>query len=263
VELTNWQQLCDRGPDLVLCLDFAGGRAVAGFAALAAAIPADSCFLHIRQTCFDSAPDSLDTRVDRWVREVRETGRPVRAVLGYCAGTSLATCVADAVAAAGPDSPTVVLFDATAVTGAGLFDQFTSALAASAEHLTTGELDGARRWAAHLLEAYPDDLSRVAAELADRYDQLMVVLAQRLSLNDFFRQELTRGFTAYLAYLHTASQGRLDLHTGTPLLVSSKDYVPPVNGARNISFDVGRADLLRDAEVVKLVADVLRGEHPW
>ncbi len=32
MKLTNWRQLSDRGPDLVLCLDFPGGRAAAGFA---------------------------------------------------------------------------------------------------------------------------------------------------------------------------------------------------------------------------------------
>jgi len=32
MELTDWRQLSDRGPDLVLCLDFPGGRAAAGFA---------------------------------------------------------------------------------------------------------------------------------------------------------------------------------------------------------------------------------------
>ena len=40
MELTNWRQLSDRGPDLVPCLDFPGARAAAGFAELAAGVPA-------------------------------------------------------------------------------------------------------------------------------------------------------------------------------------------------------------------------------
>jgi hypothetical protein len=237
---------------------------VAGFAELAAATPVDACFLHIRATDFGQEPRILDTEVQTWVREVLDTGRPVRAVLGYCAGTALATCVADAIAAAGADPPRVVLFDATRVNGGvGLFDQFTTAVAGSAEHLTAAELDGARRWAAELLDTYPDDPQRIATGLAERYDELMGSIARRLSLNEFFRKELTRGFTGYLAYLLLADQGRLDLVTGTPLFVSSKDNQRPARDAPNVSLDVGRAEMLRDPEVIKLVTDVLRGEHKW
>lgn len=264
--LTDWQPLCDRGADLVLCMDFAGGRAAAGFAELAAAVPVDSCFLHIRPPDPGVEPDLLDTRIEQWVRQVLGTGRPVRAVLGFCGGTCLATCVADAITAAGHPPPRVVLFDAVAVAGGtALFDQFTAALAASAEHLTEAELDDAHRYAERLLDKYPNDLPGVAAALAGRYDALMAGVAARLSLNEIFRQELTRGFTSYLTYLLLASQGRLDLRTGTPLFVSSVDHelAQAAEHARTVSLDVDRAELLRDAETTKLVADVLRGEFSW
>jgi len=107
MELTNWRQLSDRGPDLIPCLDFPGGRAAAGFAELAAGVPIDASFLHIGQ----ASAGPLAACVDRWVAELLATGRPVRAVLGYCAGAALATRVADAIAATGPP-PMVVLFEA-------------------------------------------------------------------------------------------------------------------------------------------------------
>lgn len=265
-ELTDWQPLCDRGADLVLCLDFAGGRAAAGFAELASAAPVDSCFLHIRPPDPVAEPDLLDARLARWVRQVLATGRPVRAVLGFCGGTSLATCVADAITAAGQPPPRVVLFDAVVLTGAtALLDQFTAAVTASAEHLTEAEQDDALRYAERLLDRYPNDLSGVAAALTGRYDALMAELAGRLSLNEVFRQELTTGFARYLTYLLLASQGRLDTRTGVPLFVSSVDHELPdaVAAAPTVSLDVDRARLLRDAETTKLVADVLRGEFSW
>jgi hypothetical protein len=265
-ELTDWRLLCDRGADLVLCLDFAGGRTAAGFAELASAVPADSCFLHIRPPDPDVEPDLLDARIEQWVSQVLGTGRPVTAVLGFCGGASLATCVADAISAAGCPPPRVVLFDAVVVTGAtALYDQFTSAIAASAEHLTEEERDGAHRYAEHLLDKYPNDLPGIATALAGRYDALMTGVAGRLSLSEIFRHELTRGFTSYLTYLLLASQGRLDTRTGTPLFVSSKDHhlEEAVAHAKTVSLDVDRAELLRDAETNKLVADVLRGEFSW
>ncbi len=80
MELTNWRQLSDRGSDLVPCLDFPGGRAAAGFAEMAAGVPVDACFLHFRQ----AGAGPLAACVDRWADELLATGRPVRAVLGYC-----------------------------------------------------------------------------------------------------------------------------------------------------------------------------------
>jgi hypothetical protein len=168
VTLASWQQLCDRGPDLVLCMDFTSDQD--GFATLAASTLVDFCFLHIGQ----APPGRPDARTRQWAREVLETGRPVRAVLGYRAASALATCVADAITATGPDPPAVVLFDAMPVAG-----------------------------------------------------------------------------------------GRLDMRTATPLFLSSRDHELPVANVRNIALDVGRDELLHDAEVIKLVADLLRAEQSW
>jgi hypothetical protein len=263
VELTAWRELCDRGSDLVLCLDFPGGRAAAGFAELAAGAAADVCFLHIGQLDPGAVP-RLDAHVDEWVGEALGTGRQVRAVLGYCAGAALATRVADALSATAPAvPPAVVLFDAVAVAGDTLRDQFVSAVEASSAHLATGELDDARRWSEELVGTHSDDLPRAAAGLAERYDHLMAGVADRLSLGEFFRRELTDGFAAYMSYLLLAAQGGLDLRVGTPVFLSSQDHEPLVDSASGMSFDVGRERLLRDTEVLTLVDGLLRGEQVW
>jgi hypothetical protein len=258
MELTNWRQLSDRGPDLVLCLDFPGGRAVAGFAELAEGVPVDACFLHIGR----ASAGPLAECVDRWVAELTATGRPVRAVLGFCAGTAMATRLADAIAATGPP-PMVVLFDALSTTGGSVAAEFMSALESSAKHLTADELADARCLSEQLVATYPDDLPRVAAALTGRYDRLMHAVADRLSLPGLLLRELTDGFTAYLDYLLLAGEGGFDMRTTTPLFLTSTGHEPPAEGARTIAFEVDHADLLRDPEVHKLVADLLRGEHPW
>lgn len=128
-ELPGWQQLCDRGPDLVLCLDFATTPDSAGFTTLASSSLIGTRILHIRQSVFRQWNGTVD-RLDAWARhrarEVLDTGRLVSAVLGYREGSTLATAVADAIAEA-QRPPTVVLFDATTVIGAR------AALAAAAE----------------------------------------------------------------------------------------------------------------------------------
>jgi thioesterase domain-containing protein len=258
IELTNWRQLSDRGPDLVPCLDFPGGRAAAGFAELAAGVPVEACFLHFRQ----AGAGPLAACVDRWVDELVATGRPVRAVLGYCAGTALATRVADAIAATGPP-PMVVLFDAVPTTGGSLASQFASAVESNAKHLTADELADAHGLSEQLVEAYPDDLPRIAAALIDRYERLILAVAGRLSVHESLRQELIGTFTAYMDYLLLASEGGFDMRTTTPLFLSSTSYEPPVEGARTIALDIGHDDLLRAPHVHELVTDLLTGEHPW
>jgi hypothetical protein len=254
VESACWRQLEDRGPDLVLCLDFPGGRAAAGFAELAANAPVDARFLHLGPV--RSADGPLRTLVDRWVREA--TG-DVRAVLGFCAGASLATRVADAVIEAGLAPPEVLLFDAVTVTGATLCQQFVDVVEPSAEHLTGDELAGAHAWQERLLDRYPGDPPRLAEGLAARYDELMAAVAERLDLGEHFHHELTAGFTAYLDYLALAAEGGLDLRGGTPLFVSSRQHELSFEAARRLAPGVDREDLLRDPEVHKLVADLVRG----
>ena len=258
MKLTNWRQLSDGGPDLVLCLDFPGGRAVAGFPELAAGVPIGASFLHNEL----AGGDPLAVCVDRWAAELTATGRPVRSVLGFCSGNALATRVADAIAATGP-APMVVLFDAVPTTGDSLAGQLPSALESSARYLTADELADARDLSEHLAETYAGDLPRIAAALTERYDRLMRAVADRLSLHEFTFKELTDGFTAYLDYLLLTSEGGFDLHSTTPLFVCSTGYDPPVEDARTITLDVDHADLLRAPEAHKLVADLLTGEHPW
>jgi hypothetical protein len=156
-----------------------------------------------------------------------------------------------------------VLFDAVPTTGGSLASQFVSALESNARHLTAGEQADAHGLSEQLVETYPDDLPRIATALTDRYDRLMRAVAGRLSLSEFLREELTGMFTAYLDYLMLASEGGFDMRSSTPLFVTSPDYEPPVEGARTVAFDSGHDDLLRDPGVHKLVADLLRGKHPW
>jgi hypothetical protein len=260
--MAYWLELADRGPGLVPCLDFpGGGRAAAGFADLAAGVPAGVCFLHVRQPGRD--PGGLGAQAGRWAAELAGTGRPVRAVLGYCAGTALATRLADAITDATGAPPLVVLLDAVPATGESLTGQFTAAVESNARHLTAAELDAACSLAGDLAQDCPEDLAGIAGVLAGRYEQLMGAVAGRLSLSGFLRQELTTAFTAYMDYLLLASEGTLTTGTGVPVFVCSDGFEPPAQAARVITAGCGHDDLLRDPLVCKLVADLLTGEHPW
>jgi len=144
-----------------------------------------------------------------------------------------------------------------------LREGYLSALESNARHLTADELADARALSAQLVETYPGDLPKIAAALTDRYDRLIRAVADRLSVHEFLRQELTGAFTAYLDYLLLASEGGFDMRMTTPLFLCSAGYEPPVEGARTIVLDIGHDDLLRAPRVHELVTDLLTGEHPW
>ena len=114
-----------------------------------------------------------------------------------------------------------------------------------------------------MAQTHPDDLPAIAAALAERYDLLMRAVAGRLSLPEFYRQELTHGFTTYLDYLLLAGDGGFDTRTTTPLFLSSAEHELPVDDARARTLDVDHTDLLRDPEAHKLVTDLLTGERTW
>jgi thioesterase domain-containing protein len=258
VKLTNWQILSDRGPELVACLDFPGARAAAGFADLAGGIPVDACFLHLRQAEAGPLPEC----VEQWADEFAATGRPVRAVLGYCAGAVLAARLADALAARGTP-PILVLFDAIPATAWLLAGEFLAAVESSGRHLTADELAAAHDLADHVVATDPHDLPRIAAVLTGWYDKLMRAVADRLSLSEFLHRQLAEGFTAYFDYLLLAGEGGFDLPAATAMFVTSNGLEPPLESTRTIALDVGHDELLREPKVHQLVADLIRGEMPW
>lgn len=261
--LTSWRQLCERGEDLVLCVDFAGGRAGAGFADLAGKVPIEASFLHIGQV--PAGPDevaSLATCARRWAGEVRGTGRTPRGVLGFCAGAPVATAIAEALVDAGAQPPRVLLFDAVTVTGSTLCDQFIAAVESSAQHLTVDEVDDARTLSEELLTRFgPDRLVSTAAQLVDRYRLLMTHMAAKLRIGPFL-DELIGDFTAYMSYLVIASDGTLDLREGIPVFLSSKDHELDFEPVLHLPFHTNGDDLLRDADVAKAVADLLDPMEP-
>lgn len=90
-----WNVLRDGpGPEIVLACDFAAaGRRIATFAELVA-LTGDG------PTVWESAPAPPEAALDgeaqlrRWAEAVRASGRPVRAVLGFCTGAVYAAALA-------------------------------------------------------------------------------------------------------------------------------------------------------------------------
>lgn len=257
MRLTSWQILSDQGSDLIACLDFPGVRAAAGFADLVDGLPLEACYVQLRQT----TADPLAVCVARWAAELTGTGRPVRAVLGYCSGAAIATRLADAIAETGPP-PVVVLFDPINTTGWSMVGEFLAAVESSARNLTADELAGARELADGLVAKDPDDLPGIAAAVTGHYGRLMRAVAGRLSLPEFLHQQLTGGFTAYVDFLLLAGAGGLDARATDPWFVISAGLDPPVPGGRTLAFDVAHDDLLREPKVHELVADLIRGVRP-
>jgi thioesterase domain-containing protein len=259
MEPGSWRQLTGHGPALIACLDFPGTRAAAGFADLAAAVPAAGTWLHLDQP----GPGPLPASAARWAAGLTAAGRPVRAILGYCAGAALAAPLAAALTAAGPP-PLLILLDAMCTTSQTLTSQYTLAVESSTRHLTPAELTSALALPAQLTADHPQDLPRIAAALAARYTQLISAVAARLNLHHQLRRELTTTFTAYMNYLLLTSQGRYTA-TAAPAAcyLTSAGYQPPTPDTPAITLDTTHDNLLRDPRTHTLITSLLKGDQPW
>ncbi|MFD1045397.1 hypothetical protein ACFQ1S_07250 [Kibdelosporangium lantanae] len=115
----------------------------------------------------------------------------------------------------------------------------------------------AHRLVEDLLElSEKDGLSSMATRLVDRYRLLVTRLAARLGIGAFL-DELVGDFAEYMSYLLIASGGTLEPRVGTPVFLSSEDHELDFEPLSHKVFQVSRADLLRDAEVVGVVTELL------
>ncbi|GAA3452355.1 hypothetical protein [Dactylosporangium matsuzakiense] len=97
---------------LILAADFAAtGRTTATFHDLVDLLEADHTIWETAPLPYGTEPGKTGTdQVDRWERDVRDSGLPVHAVIGFCGGGVYAAALTERVAA-WQDAPRLILLD--------------------------------------------------------------------------------------------------------------------------------------------------------
>jgi hypothetical protein len=249
VPLTGWRLLrAGAGSEAVLGVDFtqARVRAQAGFAQLAPMLPELYAVWGTTEEGWQ-LPGDPAARLSGWL--AASAALPARAVLGYCAGASLACALARHLAA-----PDLVLFDPSVAGPLTLYHQFDAALGSLAAVLTEAEVTAARD-AARREADRADDLDALAAALAGRYAALARPACASQGVPASIADQMCARLATHLGYFALSAAAELTYPADT-LVVLSADHDPPLRGGRVVRLPVGRDALLGARAAADLLAGV-------
>jgi hypothetical protein len=259
VALDGWRLLRPgSGPGVVLSIDFtlARARAQANFGDLARLLPDGPAVWGTGEACWPVAAGSPDAQLEHWLRHSRGFGGEVRAVLGFCAGGSLARALAGRFAESGDPAPTVVLLDPVVANAQTMIDQCDI----SVRRIATAPGGPATAAAPPDLPG-TDDLDVLATLLTERYAAVAAPVCAAQGVPPAIIEQLRQRMEAnlrYLALCATAGTGS----TGAAVVILSRHHVPPpgMRGDREVRLNVGQNELLADPDAAVAVADALAGD---
>lgn len=251
-----WRCLRQGDEEIVATVDFLPGRAEAGFAELAAILGGTESVLEAVVPAIEPAAEA--DLVAGWLAGWADDIGTVKAVLGYCAGASLACALADRVAGRG-FVPAVVLFDPQPVTKWTLYGQFVLVVEAVESFSRAGCLEDEILRARELVERSDGRGSDLSNRLADRYRTLVGSALAELDVEAGYVDELHQRFLVYLGYLEAARRTPLRSSECEPFVVLSTTHGNAPDGWPSQRFEAARPELLRNEAVARAVGEVIRG----
>ncbi|AXE28024.1 hypothetical protein C0216_31455 (plasmid) [Streptomyces globosus] len=262
----------------MLAADFpVTGRNEGGFADLAPGLKLDCDLWQTVAPVRDPETDALDdSYLEPWLSEVAASGRTVRAVLGYCAGSVFAGVLAEKIGARQQTTPRVVLFDPELVDVPTVHLQFGRVIGNMTTVLTpeeTAELSAAAERLADRPDTTP---ASFAAGLYTTFRPIGTAALRRAGLDEDYAGELVQLVGSFMSYLGTAAH--LDPRpgwSGATVVTSASATsglnrmrttpgVAPIEVADEWRFEAEHRDLLRTPAIAEAVGKVLAsrpGEH--
>ncbi|HUR08574.1 MAG TPA: hypothetical protein VM347_38960 [Nonomuraea sp.] len=269
----GWKTLADGGESnaVVLAIDFdATGRPEARFSDLVANLTTD-CAVWETVPPPMATPASRDgaAYVDYWSRRVREEGREVRAVLGYCAGAVYAAALSERLGDRQDAEPLLLLFDPELVVPQTLLWQFHKVVGFMSSVIPEEEINAAREAGLRAHDSHPGIL-----ELRDALIGVVRKVGEpafaRAGLDAALREELFTAFGSFMWYL--AAAGGIDPRERWQLAQAFSSATPmsglnamrasgigpdQVSVGREIAVDVEHGSMLADKQIAKTVSQLL------
>ncbi|MEV7866767.1 hypothetical protein AB0P17_11825 [Streptomyces sp. NPDC088124] len=248
--------------DVVLAVDFAAtGRREATFAELAGLLPGSFDVQQAVPPPDAPATGPEDDRarryLQRWAGQVAygPAARPVRAVLGYCAGGVFASRLADIVERRQGERPVLLLLDPEVPGVAGL-DRDIRRAVGGMDGVSDEERDGLLRGIGRIRDAAGDDFDKAAEAFVALYREAYATALARMGVGGDFAEQLTRLFRSYTGYLSAARH--LGPGPGWASAVSLLSAgVTGGSTGREFRFPVSQEDLLRDPGVVRTIYELI------
>ncbi|MEC3982797.1 hypothetical protein, partial [Amycolatopsis sp. H20-H5] len=205
-KLKGWKTLKDDGrSELVLAVDFATtGRSDSSFSDLAPRLGGPVAVWETRQPA-DGANLTAAGYLDLWAAEVTASGREVRAVLGYCAGSMFAGELAARIAERQGSAPALVVFDPEPPTPASLYRDFDAMMNQFASLLSPDEVAAAQAEGTAARDG-AHDFATCGAELVRVFGAHAGSAFARAELDADMLDEFTDVFRSFVSYLDAARQ---------------------------------------------------------
>ncbi|WP_344534643.1 hypothetical protein [Streptomyces albiaxialis] len=260
--------MTSNGEDLVLAVDFAvSGRPQAGFPDFAAlARPQFSLWETLPPAPEEDADMTGVDYVERWAEDALRQERPVKAVMGYCAGAVYAAALAERIGERQGVTPALIGFDPEPPRGDVICHHFGTTMEGMSGLLKPEEIAHAQQAAARAL-ADETDIKKLGDRLLEIFRDVGGAAFARVGLDAKRSEEFVATFGLFLHFFVRGSD--LDPTEGWKALTAMTSATPtsglnPLSEearadrvAKEIRFSVEHADLLRTPDVATTVTGLL------
>jgi hypothetical protein len=270
---STWNVLTDDDPaSVVLAVDFdATSRAEARFTDFVGHLGAGLTVWETIPQAVATRPDlPADAYIKSWVDEIKASGRTVRAVLGFCAGSVYAAAIAEEIEKWRGAFPLTVLFDPERASAASMYWQFHKAVDQMTPTVGAART-GAAQDAGQRAQEDSHDLADLARRLLVLYHSVATKAFDKLGIDSARRAELTETAGAFLSYLATAEQIEPMPAWRRSTVITSATPTSGLNALRaldpgqfdevaaeELRFDVAHVDLLRTPDIAQAVARMIQ-----
>jgi hypothetical protein len=255
---------------IVLAVDFdVTGRAEARFSDLVANL--DTSY-----TVWETIPPPVRTQqawtgagyVGHWAAGIGQAGLPVRALLGFCAGSVYAAALADRISAAQGTSPLLLLFDPELSVPQTLLWQYLKIVSFMSGTIPPAAAGGMREAGQRAFEQH-QEIAGLQAALARLLREQGAAAFELAGLDQRLRGELLDIIDSCLCYLAAASQIDPLSQWKSATVIGSSSPMSGLRGmrlagtdvcvAREIDVAADHGSMLADLEVAAAVRDLLAG----
>jgi len=255
------------GQGLIVTADFAAtGRTTATFHDLVDLLRADHTIWETAPVPYGQEPGmSGADQVERWTRDIRDSGLPVHAVIGFCGGGVYAGKLAEQIGQWQP-VPRLILLDPGRPTALMLGQHVEGLLRRLAGTFVAADLEAAQARLAAIRQSTPEPLT-LAEELAGYGRDVLVAALQRAFHSPQASSDFVNLVTGYLYWLGGAAtlDPRASWKSASALQSSSQNFglflASPEERQTLVGHatyvDVPHADLMRTPAVARAVDDLL------
>ncbi|MDI5962391.1 hypothetical protein [Streptantibioticus silvisoli] len=256
----SWQILSgeEGESDLVLAVDFfAPGRPEASFVDLASHLSPSQPVWLASQPAGLPYPLGPDDYVEWWMRDIRESGRTVKAVSGFCAGSVFAGELYRRICDEQETKPRLIVFDPEAMHPFGIYMQYHKQVDRYAGLLSPERIAAAQRDGQALLQKQSQPVA-LGQELMALHRKVALEVFRESGIDEEYGDEVLELFGSLITYMVAAAQVDTAKSWAEATVLTSST---PGSGAEQaetvLAFDVDRYELLRDRGAAAAVSELL------